>query len=503
MNKLKITYVIVLSLTIFGFLTNSKAQTKQVPYQANWESLSKYQCPEWYKDAKFGIFIHWGVYSVPAFGSEWYARWMYKDTIAWGNNYYQHHLKTYGTQDKFGYKDFIPMFKAEKFDASQWVALFKKSGAKYIVPVAEHHDGFAMYNTSLSRWNSLNMGPKRDIIGELAIAARKQGLIFGLSSHRIEHWWFMGEGTKINSDVNDPQYTDFYGPAKVHNPFNPNEKASVMTPEFMNDWLLRCVELVDKYHPQIFWFDWWIEQPELEPYRKTFAAYYYNHAAQWNKGVVLNYKLKAFPENVAVYDIERGSTQATKKNPWQTDTSIGKKAWGYIDGEDNKTPNEIIDALIDIVSKNGNLLLNISPKSDGTITPEQTNVLLDIGKWLDVNGEGIYGTRPWDIASEGPTENPADDVQFNEYNNKAYTAQDIRFTAKGNVIYAFCLDIPKGKTINIKSFGTKTTLSKAIKSIELLGNNEKVNWKQKSDSLIIESPKIMPCDYAIAFKITL
>jgi alpha-L-fucosidase len=497
----KIRAIFLVLLLFFVVTVNLKAQIPNEPYQSTWKSLSNYKCPEWYKDAKFGIFIVWGVYSVPGYGSEWYGRWMYKDTLAWGNNTYQHHIKTYGTQDKFGYKDFIPMFKAEKFDANKWVDLFKKAGAKYIIPIAEFHDGFAMYNTAMSRWNSVQMGPKRDIVGEIAEATRKQGLIFGLSSHRIEHWWFMGEGTKFNSDVNDPQYADFYGPAKVHDPFNPKTKAPVMSPEFMNDWLLRSTELVNKYHPQIFWFDWWIEQPELEPYRKTFAAYYYNHAKLWDKEVVLNYKHDAYPEDAAVFDIERGSTKATKKYPWQTDTSIGKKAWGYIDGEDNKKPGEIIDALIDIVSKNGNLLLAVGPKADGTITPEQTDVLLEIGKWLSVNGEGIYGTRPWTISGEGPTANPEENVQFNEYQNKPFTAKDIRFTTKGADLFVFCLDIPKIKPVTIKALGLKALSGKKISSVVVVGSSEKLNWKQKDNALIINCPKSVPCNNAMAFKI--
>jgi alpha-L-fucosidase len=301
--------------------------------------------------------------------------------------------------------------------------------------------------------------------------------------------------------VNDPQYADFYGPAKVHDPFNPKTKAPVMSPEFMNDWLLRSTELVNKYHPQIFWFDWWIEQPELEPYRKTFAAYYYNHAKLWDKEVVLNYKHDAYPEDAAVFDIERGSTKATKKYPWQTDTSIGKKAWGYIDGEDNKKPAEIIDALIDIVSKNGNLLLAVGPKADGTITPEQTDVLLEIGKWLSVNGEGIYGTRPWTISGEGPTANPEENVQFNEYQNKPFTANDIRFTTKGADLFVFCLDIPKIKPVTIKALGLKALSGKKISSVVVVGSSEKLNWKQKDNALIINCPKSVPCNNAMAFKI--
>jgi alpha-L-fucosidase len=463
-------------------------QIKAQAFAPTWESLSKYQCPEWYKDAKFGIFIHWGVYSVPGFGNEWYPRNMYtKDSPE-----YKHHIATYGSQDKFGYKDFIPMFKAEKFDANVWADIFKKSGAKYIVPVAEHHDGFSMYNNSLSKWNAVNMGPKRDIIGELADAIRKQGLVFGLSSHRIEHYWFMNEGKKFNSDVNDPKYADFYGPAR-------GEK-DTLAPEYMNDWLLRNCELVDKYKPQVFWFDWWIEQPALEAYRKTFAAYYYNRAEQWKEGVVLNYKNNSFPENVAVFDIERGSSKATKKYPWQTDTSVGKKSWGFINGEENKSPNEIVDELIDIVSKNGNLLLNIGPKPDGTIPQEQIDVLLAIGNWLGINGEGIYGTRPWRVSCEGPTINA--DGSFAESKRKDYTSQDFRFTSKGDIVYAFCLDIPKEKKQGIQSLSLNAQQNKKIKSVELLGSTEKLKWTQKKDILEIVVPKQISAQYALGYKIS-
>jgi alpha-L-fucosidase len=507
---------VLLSFIFSESIISVNAQEPKIPFQANWESLSKYQCPDWFRDAKFGIFIHWGVYSVPAFGNEWYPRNMYKEST----DTYKHHIEKYGSVDKFGYKNFIPMFKAEQFDANQWVDLFKKAGAKYIVPVAEHHDGFAMYNTSLSRWNALNMGPHRDIIGELADATKKADLVFGLSSHRIEHWWYMNGGRKVKSDVQDPHYEDFYGPAKIFDPkadtLGKSPKVSEsynnyakddpfggifvpMTMEFMNDWLLRCTELVDKYRPQLFWFDFYIEQKELEPYRKTFAAYYYNHAAQWGKGVIINYKYNAYPDNVAIYDIERGSSRASKKYPWQTDTSIGKKSWGYIDGEENKTPNELIDLLIDIVSKNGNMLLNVGPKADGTITPEQTAVLLAMGKWLNVNGEGIYGTRPWDVAHEGVTQ--AADGAFSDDASLIYTAQDFRFTSKGNVVYAFCLDIPKEKKQTIKSLSLKNTNGKKITAVELLGSTEKIKWSQKQDELVIETPKTMPCEYAIGYKI--
>ena len=266
----------------------------QGPFKPSWGSLDKYQVPKWYEDAKFGIFIHWGVYSVPAFGSEWYPRNMY----IIGSQEYKHHIATYGPQNKFGYKDFIPMFTARDFNADQWAELFRNSGAKYVVPVAEHHDGFPMYDCSFTDWSAAKMGPKRDIVGELSVAIRKQGLHFGASSHRAEHWWFYNGGMKFDSDVRDPKYASFYGPAKPDKT-QPNEA-------YLNDWISRTSEIVDKYHPEIVWFDWWIEQPVFQPYLQRFAAFYYNRGAEWKKGVAINYKNKSFPAHAAVLDIERG-----------------------------------------------------------------------------------------------------------------------------------------------------------------------------------------------------
>jgi alpha-L-fucosidase len=460
-------------------------QTKaQERYQANWESLKQYKTPDWYRDAKFGIFIHWGVYSVPAFGSEWYPRLMYQK----GTKEFKHHIETYGPQNKFGYKDFIPMFKAEKFNPQQWVALFKKAGAKYVVPVAEHHDGFAMYKTALSKWNAYDMGPKRDVIGELAAEVRKQGLIFGLSSHRIEHWFFMNGGRRFESDVLDPKYEDFYGPAREEN--------ETPSPEFMNDWLLRNTELVNNYHPQLFWFDWWIEQPAMDPYRKSFASFYYNKGLEWNKGVVLNYKNNAYPDGTAVLDIERGKLSGIRKLPWQTDDAIGNKSWGYTTDNTFKNAQYVITNLIDIVSKNGNLLLNIGPRSDGTITDEETATLLGTGKWLDVNGEAIYGTRPWKLFGEGPTESASGSFADQK---KPFTAKDIRFTTKGDVLYAIALGLPLTNTV-IKSLGTKTG-NGTIESIDLAGSNEKLSWSQKADALIIKPSKNYPSENAVVYKI--
>ncbi|CAN5248205.1 alpha-L-fucosidase [soil metagenome] len=465
------------------FTTVVQAQER---YQATWESLKKYQTPDWFRDAKFGIFIHWGVYSVPAFGSEWYPRQMYQQ----GSDEFKHHVATYGPQSKFGYKDFIPLFKAEKFNPQQWVALFKQAGAKYVVPVAEHHDGFAMYKTAYSKWNAVEMGPKRDVIGELAAEIKKQGLVFGLSSHRIEHWFFMNGGRKFESDVMGGKNEDFYGPARKE-----NETPSA---EYMNDWLLRNTELVNNYQPQLFWFDWWIEQPAMDPYRKSFAASYYNKGLEWNKGVVINYKNISYPDGTAVLDLERGKLAGIRQLAWQTDDAIGNNSWGYAAGNTFKDAKYVITNLVDIVSKNGNLLLNIGPRSDGTITDEETQTLLGTGKWLEVNGEAIYGTRPWKLFGEGPTESASGSFADQK---KPFTAQDIRFTTKGDILYAIAMGVPAANT-TIKALGVKAGNS-AISSIELVGSTEKVSWSQQADALVIKPSKNYPSQHAVTYKISL
>ncbi len=479
--------------TLSGMASASSNQEKPKepdgPFLPSWESLEQYQVPEWYLDAKFGIFIHWGVYSVPAFGNEWYPRNMYLQ----GSREFQHHLETYGPHNKFGYKDFIPLFKAEKFDPNHWAELFKKAGARYVVPVAEHHDGFAMYDSGLTRWCASKMGPKRDIIGELAAAVREQGLVFGVSTHRAEHWWFMNGGKQFDSDVQDPQYADFYGPAAPENT-PPNR-------EFLEDWLARTCELVDKYHPQIVWFDWWIEQPVFKPYLRRFAAYYYNRGYEWKQGVVINYKNDAFPPGVAVYDIERGQRADIHPRLWQTDTSISRNSWGYVKNQDYKTARDIIQDLADIVSKNGCLLLNVGPKPDGTIPEEEEKILLEIGQWLEVNGEAIYGTRPWKVFGEGPTEVP--EGGFTDTRRGAFTSQDLRFTTKGQrTLYAICLAWPEGG-LTIHSLGSNLKLfTGKIAKVELLGSKEPVQWSQEPGGLRVRFPAQKPCEHAFVLRIT-
>jgi alpha-L-fucosidase len=484
-----------------GHLLNLVDQTIDGgPYRADWDSLQTYEAPAWYRDAKFGIFIHWGVYSVPAFGSEWYPRNMYRE----GTPEYTHHIATYGPQDKFGYKDFVPMFKAEHFDPAAWAHLFAESGAKYVVPVAEHHDGFAMYDSGLSDWTAVKMGPHRDLIGDLAKAVRAEGLHFGVSSHRVEHNFFLGVGRAIPSDVNDPKYAAFYGPA--HNWLenqNPTPLANDFTfasTAWTDDWLARSSELVEKYHPDIMYFDWWIGQPSVRPALTRFAAFYYDASLKYGDHVgVINYKDYAMQDHSAVLDLERGQLANIRPIPWQTDTSISNKSWGFIEHDTFKSPEFVIDQLADIVSKNGNLLMNIGPRSDGTIPTEVQQVLLEVGAWLKINGESIYGTRPWKTYGEGPTKVASG--SFHDTDTTAYTAEDFRFTTKGNTLYAIELGKPSGRETVIRSFSSNADGTPKVDSVTLLGVDGMLTFHQLPDGLHIELPTEIRGKYAYAFRI--
>jgi alpha-L-fucosidase len=484
-----------------GALLNEIDQADhQGPFRPDWESLQTYEAPAWYRDAKFGIFIHWGAYSVPAFGSEWYPRLMYVN----GSPEYKHHLEKYGSQDKFGYKDFIPMFKAEHFDPAAWAELFKKAGAKYVVPVAEHHDGFAMYDSGLSDWTVVKMGPHRDTTGELAKAVRALGLHFGVSSHRVEHNFFMGPGRTIVSDVNDPQYGMLYGPAHnwLMNPSGSplNNDFTYVSSEWTNDWMARSAELVKKYEPDIVYFDWWIGQPSIRANLTRFAAFYYNSSLKWGDHIgVINYKDYAMQDHSAVLDLERGQLGDIRPLPWQTDTSVSNKSWGYINDDTFKSPEFIVHQLIDIVSKNGNLLLNIGPRSDGTIPDEVQRVLLEVGAWLNVNGEAVYGTRPWRVYGEGPTKVAAGSFHDTETTN--YKPEDFRFTTKGDVLYAIGLAWPSNGEAAIHSLAL-TAGSSRVRSVTLLGNDSELKFDQRVDGLHLQLPAQAPAKYAYALRVT-
>lgn len=443
------------------------ADAPKGPFKPNWESIKEnYKVPKWFLDAKFGIFIHYGVYTVSAYASEWYPRHMYSNS-----GVQKWHEAHFGPVDQAGYKDLIPMLKMEKFNAKEWADLFKKAGAKYVVPTAEHHDGFAMYDSKLTKWDSKDMGPKIDFIGELAAAVRKEGLKFGVSNHRMEHWDFMYPQLKTKSDLFDPAYADFYGPPQPP----PTRKAAAHGEEviedqdeapqskaFQEEWLARCQELVDKYQPDMFWFDNGVNSRKLDAVKLRFAAYYYNRAVQWGKPVSISTKSDAYLAG-SIKDFERQGRAPKELTDfvWQVDDPIGEK-FGYVEGMKLSNANTVVRRLIENVSKNGNLMLNISPKSDGTIPDAQKEILLGVGKWLDINGDAIYGTRAWKKSAEG----------------------SFRFTTKGNTLYAIAMQWPS-QPILITSL--PLSLGK-VKKVSLLGHKGKVSFIQNDRGLQVTFP---------------
>lgn len=473
------------------------AGARNGPFRPHWASLKQYRSPSWYDNAKFGIFIHWGVFSVPAFGNEWYSRNMYQQ----GSKDYAHHIEKYGAQATFGYKDLIPLFTAPKFDPQGWARLFRASGARYVVPVAEHHDGFAMYDSRLSDWTATKMGPKRDVIGELSRAIRAQGLHFGLSSHRAEHDWFFDGGRHFESDVNDPRYAGLYGPAQVrlpgkddadvHNDWTPVSQA------WLDDWLARTTELIDRYEPELIYFDWWIAHPTFRSTLPTMLAYYYNQGAARGDGVVVNYKLGALPEGAGTLDIERGQLTGIHPTHWQTDTSVSNASWGYIENDTYKTPTFIVHMLVDVVSKNGNLMLNIGPRADGSIPDTERDILLAIGKWLKTNGEAIYDSQPWRTYGEGPTEVVGG--TFQDTKTKPYTAEDFRFTTRDGALYAIEMGWPADGKAVIRSLKPED----GVRGVTLLGNGRKVPFEQRADGLHLSLPAKPAGEHAYVFRIDL
>jgi len=459
---------------------------RQVQYIADWDSLKKHNAaPDWFRDAKFGIYFHWGVYSVPAFGDEWYPRNMHRKKEINGTEY-KHHIDTYGDPSKFGYHDFVPMFKAEKFDADEWAELFEQAGASFAGPVAEHHDGFSMWDSKVTPWNAADMGPKRDITGELAAAIRKRGIRFITTFHHAcnRKWYPRVEGWPTTSD--DPKLQMLYG--------------NIPAEQFNQLWLAKLTEVVDGYWPDIIWFDSNMDQIP-DKYRTEFLAYYFNKADEWGKEVVVTYKERCLPREIGVEDFERGRQNRITEYPWLTDDTISLGSWCYTNDLKIKSTRYVLHVLIDIVSKNGQLLLNISPKANGTIPANQRDVLLGIGEWLGKCGEAIYGTRPFVVFGEGPTRLKKGGEFARE--KLLYKPEDIRFTTKGNTVYAIQLGWPGAKHETLlKSFSAKGRQeSLKIKSVTMLGSDEKIAWSLREDGLAVISPISGPDNMAVVYKI--
>jgi alpha-L-fucosidase len=399
---------------------------------------------------------------------------------------FNYHREKYGDQHLVGYKDMIPKFTAEKFDAEAWAELFAKAGAKFAGPVAVHHDNFAMWDSQLTRWNSQNMGPHRDITGELEKAIRAHGLKFITTFHHGFAWRYYEPAFRF--DAADPQFADLY--TEVHAPKAPPSRG------FQDLWLAKVYEVLNKYQPDLIWFDFEffaVIQPEYE--QKLFAMTY-DWAEANHREIGVCQKSREIHKTTGILDFERGREDRIVPYPWLTDTALGP--WFNQRSEKFKSVDQLIDVLVDIVSKNGCLLLDVGPQADGTIPGQAQQILLGMGDWLRINGEAIYGTRPWKIYGEGPTKQ-AKAGGFSENADKPFTAQDIRFTTKGGCLYAIVMAVPKGE---VKIAALSSAAGK-ITAISLLGSDASLDWKQDADGLVIQPVTTWPCRSAVTFKITL
>ncbi len=503
MYKVKTAFFILIIIVLASFIDVVAQGSPNDVYSPTWESLSTHNDePEWFRDAKFGIYFHWGVYSVPAFNNEWYPRHMYAPNLAesdweqWGQAVYGFHTENFGPPTEFGYPDFVPMFTAENFDAEEWAALFKQAGAEYAGPVAEHHDGFALWDSELTPWNAADKGPERDITGQLAEAIRGQGMKFVTTFHHArnnlwkredEDWTGHYEYVKKNfpSLLEDKEEAFMYG-------YMPRE-------QFLQLWGDKLKEVIDKYQPDLMWFDSWLH--EIPDSVKTdYLAYYFNRAEEWDTEVVVTYKQEDLPEDVAVKDFEKGRAGEIMEQAFLTDDTISEGSWCYTEDLTIKSTSVVLHSLIDIVSKNGQLLLNISPKADGTIPQNQKDVLLGIGNWLDINGEAIYGTRPWHTYGEGPTE--LKKGEFEGFTDAGeYTPSDIRYTQKGDAVYAIVMGwTGAGREVQLASFGTRQ-FDQQISEVTMLGSSEKIEWNLEDQQLTIQTPSTAPDPKAVVFKI--
>ena len=479
-----------------GAVQQIPVRTAPGPVKPNWDSLKQnYEVPDWFRGAKFGIFIHFGIFSVPAHKSEWYEKYMYaggNDSTM--NEMHSHdsllawHTEHYGPPDKFGYKDFIPMFKAEKFDADAWALLFKQAGARYVVPGAQHHENFAMWDSQVTPFNAVKMGPKRDIIGELATAVRKQGMKLGLANHGIENFQFINPPKELadrmkaeKADLYDPKWADFYNYA---------DRSDAACQRFLVNWYERNEELIDKYHPDLLYFDNGIDQRYLDPLKLNIAAYYYNRARSWGKEVSLTTKKAAFAPSGkntqtigSIIDFEGHTPGGIRTGSWEEDRPIGS-SWGYIEGIHSNSPETVIGWLVDAVSKNGTLLLNVSPKADGTIPMDQQETLLSIGKWLATNGEAIYDTHSW--------------IRYQDTGTN-----HIYFTVNGTNLYAILMGKQSEPEVLIASLAkSQQATGGTIQSVTLLGSPTPLKFSQDAAGLKVKLPGNLPEQVAYTLKIT-
>ena len=504
MKNHTLNFIVVLLLSANVFMSAAQ-ESSEGKFKATDESLKQYQYPAWFRDAKFGIWAHWGPQAVPRQG-DWYARKLYMQTgNDWETETYNSHLKTYGHPSVSGYKDIIPLWKAEKWNPEELMKLYKKVGAKYFVSMGTHHDNFFLWNSKIHRWNSVSMGPKKDVVGLWQKAAQNEGLRFGVSEHlAASYTWFQtahgsdktGDKAGVPYDGNDPQYEDLY-----HAKAAPGDNGWLTNnPVWQKEWFNCIEELIDKYHPDLLYSD---SKLPFENTGRSMISHYYNQDMKKNNGKLeAVYTCKEPSNGRFAQDVERGVLDSISEFPWQTDTSIGD--WYYRTGQKYKTSEEVIQMLVDIVSKNGNLLLNVVQTPEGDLEPDVLSILDRIAVWTKVNGEAIYGTRPWKVYGEGPSTNKNQEKgQFGGVKDiRAYQSTDLRFTTKDGVLYIFCMNAPT-EGIQVKSLGKLSTYSgKAIASISMLGSKSKIQWKQGDGELYITKPLDLPSSKVITFAVT-
>lgn len=500
------------------------------PFKPNWDSLQQYQTPDWYRNAKFGIWAHWGPQCQPEFG-DWYAREMYME----GSSKYKYHLQKYGHPSQFGFKDVINEWKAENWNPGELVSLYKAAGAKYFMALANHHDNFDLYNSKYQAWNSTKLGPKKDLIGGWEKAARENGLHFGVSVHAAHAWswyetaqradkngplagvpydgkltkqdgkgkWWEGLDPQELYAQNHPMSENSWDNGGIHKQWNWGNGVSVPSKAYCDKFLKRTIDLIDSYNPDLIYFDdtalplWPVSDAGLK-----IAAHLYNKSIK-EKGslqaVLFGKILDEQQRKCMVWDIERGQSNAIEPLPWQTDTCIG--GWHYqqsiFTDHKYKSAKTVIHTLVDVVSKNGNLCLSVPVKGDGTIDSDERKIVEGIGKWMAVNSECIYDTRPWKIFGEGPALEKVAALSaqgFNEGKGKPFTHEDIRFTTKGNTLYAIAMGWPESKQLLIKSIVFNP------QSVELLGYG-KTDFTASADGLKVSLPAQQPCENAFVLKI--
>jgi alpha-L-fucosidase len=499
---LRTQLIVLLAMALFGSANGQDGEKSRKTYNSSWSSLEQYRCPDWFRDAKFGIWSSWNAYTVPAVG-DWYARSMYIE----GSDQYRYHLEHYGHPSQFGYKDIVDLWKADRFSPDSLISFFKENGARYFVAMAVHHDNFDLWDSKNHEWNSVNYGPQKNIIKIWQDAAITYELPFGISSHLERTWnWFQtahgsdssGIYKGVPYDGANPEYSHIYPPKYGIDDTNP-AYAREFPQQWIDNYTLRIKDLLTQHKPDFFYVDGGIP---FGVQGRQLVAWFYNSYRNWKNAdsdPVMTFKNFGhtdfhgdFRFGTCVEDIERGRMAGISPVPWQTDDSIGD--WFWTKNDQYISPRQFIHSLIDIVSKNGNLLMNIPLKADGTMDEEAKMLIMEVGKWLKINGEGIYGTRPFTIYGEGPTV-----VTGGFFSPKAIlTVDDSRFTSKGDTVFAFVCGNPVGE-ITIKAF--RDGFYHRIQTVEMLGSAGPLPFRQEKDGLKITVPERKTSDYAVCLRI--